>query len=125
MSTGDYPDYDLIIIIIIILTIKGHGKDWCHGECLWTENICVKQSSIEVEESSPVMKREEGPTGVKESSMEVAESSPVLKQEEEPTEAEGSSPATSVNCGAHLASSCGECPQVIILMSDDQNHENS
>ena len=76
MSTGDYPDYDLIIIIIIILTIKGHGKDWCHGECLWTENICVKQSSIEVEKNFiefeknlPVSQQKEGFTGVKESSL--------------------------------------------------------
>lgn len=82
-----------------ILKIKGHGKNWCHGECLWTEELCVKESSVEVNKSLPVSKREEGPSGVAESSGGDAESPP----------------ATSVNCGAHLASSCEECPQVMLI----------
>ena len=129
----------LILVHVRILTIKGHGKEWCHGECLWAEEICiaesssvmkreegptiVKERSIEVKEISPVMKQEEGPTGVKESSLDskreegptkVAESSLVSNREEGSAGADGSSPVTSVNCGAHLAFSCGECPQVII-----------
>ena len=67
----------------------------------------VKESSIGVADRSPVTKQEERPTGVKESSL-------VSKREEGPTGADGSSPVTSVNCGAHLAFSCGDCPQVII-----------
>ena len=118
-SCGECPQVIYLMKVQArILTIKGHGKDWCHGECLWTEDICVG-------ESASVMKREEGPTGVNKSSIEVTERLPVMKREEGPNGADGSSPVTSVNCGAHLASSCGECPQVIILMSDDQNHENS
>ena len=129
----------LILVHVRILTIKGHGKEWCHGECLWAEEICIAESSsvmkreegpTGVAERSLVSKREEGPTGVKESSIGVADRSPVTKQEEGPTRvkesslvskreegptgANGSSPVTSVNCGAHLAFSCRECPQVII-----------
>ena len=89
-----------------ILTIKGHGKNWCHGECLWTEELCVKESSVEVNKSLPVSKREEGPSGVAESSTGVAERSGGVAE---------SPPATSVNCGAHLASSCEECPQVKLI----------
>ena len=101
-----YPDDRLLPSIIMkvqvrILKIKGHGKDWCHGDCLWVEEKCVvkessnavgkvkesskgaekvRRSSKEeekVKKSSPqvVSKREEGP-GVKESSA-------VLKQKEE------------------------------------------
>ena len=117
-----------------ILKIKGHGKNWCHGECLSTEELCVKESSVEVNKSLPVSKREEGPSGVAESSTGVAErsggvaesstgvaesSAGVAKRSAGVAERSGgvaeSPPATSVNCGAHLASSCEECPQVMLI----------
>ena len=96
-----------------ILKIKGHGKNWCHGECLWTEELCVKESSVEVNKSLPVSKREEGPSGVAESSTGVAERSGGVA--ERSGGLAESSPATSVDCGAHLASSCEECPQVMLI----------
>ena len=90
-----------------ILPIKGHGEDWCHGECLWTEETCV---SVEVEEGSKE---------VEDSSKEVEESSPVMKREESSAgvskQEEISGAVNPVNCGAHHASSCEECPQVIII----------
>ena len=97
-----YPDDRLLPSIIMkvqvrILKIKGHGKDWCHGDCLWVEEKCVvKETSKEAEKvkrsSNAVGKVKESSKGaekVRRSSKEeekVKKSSPqvVSKREEGP-----------------------------------------